>query len=352
MKEKIKENLFSYVFSLLLGGIITTLVFFFSSNPVSPEDVKQKLLDISLDEIKKRYGGIITERSIDKIYSKELDAGADKSIILSGSTKINENIFRWVSVFERKPPSVFDKLVGRSGFYNLASLTSYKVPYFNSLLVDKIEVIDFDGDGTFEVHIRLQSIWGDSTSVGPLILSKKDDAKWHLITLPAISNAINHPLKNREISGRRPYVYFGMVDDADPKLKPIVELKQLGISEELWTLNHNGEERDFYTLRNGGDYFFRKHEIKGYAQIQTLSFFIDGGAVLGPHYAVVNMFKFGRNGMEVDELWNWGYPMYSTRPLRLSEIDMDSILKAGIMSHTVGDVFYGYTEFEKIRVHK
>ena len=39
-------HIFSNVFSLLLGGIITILLFFFSSNPVSPEDVKQELLEI------------------------------------------------------------------------------------------------------------------------------------------------------------------------------------------------------------------------------------------------------------------------------------------------------------------
>src|SRR5690606_26652086 len=116
-------------------------------NPVSPEDVKQELLEISIDKMKRRYGEVITENTIDKISSTELDAGADKSIILSGSAKINDNLYRWVSIFERKPPSVFDKLVGRSGFFNLASITSYEAPNFNSLLVDKIEVIDFDGDG-------------------------------------------------------------------------------------------------------------------------------------------------------------------------------------------------------------
>lgn len=352
MKEKIKDNLFSNVFSLLLGGIITTLLFFFSSNPVSPEDVKQELLEISLGEMKRRYGEKITESAIDKISSAELDAGADKSIILSGSTKINDNIYRWVSIFERKPPGVFDKLVGRSGFFNLASLTSYEAPYFNSLVVDKIEVIDFDGDGASEIHVRLQSIWADSTSVGPLIFSKKDGAKWKLSALPSISSAINSPLKTPKMGGRRPYSYFGMVGDEDPKPKPTSELKQLGVSEELWGLNHNGVEQNFSTLRNGGDYIFRNHTIKGHTQIQTLSFFIDGGAVLGPHYAVVNMFKFGENGIETDELWNWEYPMYSIRPLKLSEIDMSSILKAGIMSHTVDDVFYGYTEIEKIRVQK
>jgi hypothetical protein len=340
LRKKLKDNLFSNVFSLLFGGIITTLLFFSTSHPIAPEDVKKELLGLSLAEMKSRYGDVVSESTIDKISSAEIDMGADKSIVFSGSTKINGNIYRWVSIFERSPPRIFDKLVGRSGFFRLSSLTSYEAPYFNSLLVDKIEIIDFDGDGKSEIHIRLKSIWADSTSVGPLILSKNDNAKWHLSTLPSISNAINSPLKNPKMGDRRPYRFFGMVGDEDPQLKTISEL------------NHNGNEQEFSTLRNGGDYIFRNHTIKGYSQIQTLSFFMDGEAVLGPHYAVVNMFKFGENSIETDELWNWEHPMYSTRPLRLLEIDMDSIFEAGIMSHTVGDIFYGYTEFEKIRVQK
>lgn len=303
---RLKDNLFSYVFSLLLGGIITTLLFFFTSNPVTPEAVKDELLNISLDEIRERYGEVETNENdlvtIDKLLSSELDIGADKSIILVGSIKISDKLYRWISIFERKPPGLFDKLVGRSGFFELTSFTSYEAPYFNSLLIDKVEVVDFDGNGTSEIHIRVKSIWADSTSLGPLILTKEKESKWHLTSLPLMSSAINSPLKNPKMGGRRPYNFFGMVDDDNPELKSINELKKLSISEELWMLNHNREEKSFTTLRNGGDYIFRKHPVKGYSQIQTLSFLVDGEAVLAPHYAVVSVFKLGSGDISLDEL--------------------------------------------------
>jgi len=352
LKQKIKDNLFSNVFSLCLGGIITAFFFFFSSHPVGPEEVKEELLVTSLDEITKRYGGVASESSIDKLASAGLEVGAEKSIIVAGSVKIDDGQYRWVSIFERSPPGLIDKLVGRPGFFELKSLTSYEAPSFNSLLVDGIEIKDFDGNGTSEIHVRLESVWADSTSVGPIIFTKKEDTQWSMNAVPPISDAINETVKNPEMGGRRPYTFFGMVGDGDPSPKSIDELRQLDISEETWIVNHNGVEKSFTTLRNGGDYTFRTHPVKGYSQIQTLSFFRDGGAVLGPHYAVVNMFKFGEAGLETDDLWNWEYPMYSTRPLRLLDIDLDSISEAGIQAHVAGDVFYGYTEFEKIRVQK
>jgi hypothetical protein len=204
-------------------------------------------------------------------------------------------------------------------------------------------------NGTSEIHVRLKSTWADSRSVGPLIYTKNISGDWNVYTLPSISESINTKVKDPNMRGRRPFEYFGIKGDSDPEPKSINELKNLEVSEESWTLNHDGQDVEFTTLRNGGDYFFKTHAIKGYAQVQSLSFFVDGGAVLGPHYAVINMFKFGKSGVEVDDLWNWESPIYSTRPLRLLEIDLDSIEKAGIQAHVVGDIFYGYTEFEKIR---
>ncbi len=354
-KEKLKDNLFSNLFSLFFGAFLAALLFFLTSHPTDPERIKQELLDISLSEMRVIYGTSITESNIEKQFATELEVGADKSIVLVGSTKIDKTSYRWIAIFEKESPSAIDTMVGRSGFFNLSSLTSFEVPSFNSFLVDKIEARDFDEDGTLELHVRIKSIWADSISVGPLILSKKGASNWHLYSLPSISKVINSPAdtpSNKwEAIVYRPYHFFGMVGD-DPNPKSRNDLKQLALSEDSWILNHNGQEQSFSTLRNGGDYIFRKHVIRGHSQIQTLSFFVDGHAVLGPHYAVVNMFKFGKNGIETDALWNWGHPMYSGRPLRLLEIDLDSISKAGIDAHTIGDVFYGYTEFEKIRVNE
>jgi len=337
------------MFSLLLGGVITILVFYISSTPNSPEEIKEELLSISIEKMEDKYNYKNGEHSIDKVYAYELDVGTDKTILLVGSAKVENKFYRWISIFEKSVPSVIDKLVGRSGFYEIASLSSFEAPYFNSLVVDKIEVIDLESNGTSEIHVRLKSTWADSSSAGPLIYTKNTSGDWNVFTLPSISETINSGVKDSNMKGRRPFKYFGMKVDTNPESKPIDELKKLKVSEENWDLNHNGQKIEFTTLRNGGDYFFKTHPIKGYAQVQTLSFFVDGGAVLGPHYAVINMFKFSESGLDVDDLWNWEYPIYSTRPLRLLEIDVGSIGKAGIQAHVVGDIFYGYTEFEKIR---
>lgn len=349
MIEKIKDNLFSYVFSLLLGGILTLVATYFTSQPTTPEEIKRKLQDISKNAISHRYNATPTESKIDKIASSELEAAAEKSIIIVGSSKIEGSLYRWISIFEKESPGTFDKLVGRAGFFKLTSLSSYQSPYENSLQVEKIESMDLDEDGTSEIHLRLHATWADSTSTGPLILKKSSNGQWLMITLPSIKSALNNPIRNSVQSAAQPFRLFGMAHDKARGNKALPEFKEMNILEEVWEVNHNGKKHNLTTLRNGGNYLFNNHSIKGYPQIQVISFFSDGGAVLGPHYAVINMFKIVGHELKTDDLWNWGQPMHSDRPLRLTDIDMNSIYKAGIMAHTIGDVFYGYTEFEKFR---
>ncbi len=247
---------------------------------------------------------------------------------------------------------MFDKIVGRPGFFELKSLTTFEAMYKDSLSFDKIEAIDLNNDGVQEIHIKLKSTWADGTSVGPIIYSKNMYGTWGLISLPSISEVINTSPSKRNMKGRKPILFFNLAenDGQEKETKEIVEIKGLSIDEHVWSANHNGEILKFTTLRNGGDYFFRQHPVKGYSQIQTLAFFHDGGATLGPHYAVVNMFKYEKNKLKVDDLWNWEEPIYTARPLRLLEIEIDFIEKAGIQAHISGDVFYGYIGYEKIRL--
>lgn len=349
MLNKVKDNLFSYFFSLLLGGALTLAGTFLTSQPTTPEEIKRKLLEISTSELSKRYASQSIQSEIEKISSPELDAGAEKSIIIAGNAKDKNIIYRWVSIFEKNSPSILDKLIGRSGFFRLTSMTSYKVPSLESLKAERIEAIDMDGDGTLEIHIRLHSTWADSTSTGPLIFKKNQDGKWHLLTIPPVKLTISKQLKNKIPIFAQPYSRFGMPNEKKSILKSAPNFEDMDLSEEAWEANHNGHTHHITTLRNGGDYLIRSHEIKGYPQIIVKSFISDGGAVLGVHYASINMLKINNNALIPDDLWNWGQPMYSTNPIRLTDIDTQSIYKAGIMAHTIGDVFYGHTEFEKIR---
>ena len=349
MINKIKDNLFSYFFSLLLGGALTLAGTFLTSQPTTPEEIKKKLLQISADELSKRYNGTQPQSEIEKISSSELDAGAEKSIIIAGKTAENDAIYRWVSIFEKNSPSIFDKLIGRPGFFKLASLTSYKAPYPDSLKAERIEAVDMNGDGTLEIHVKLHSAWADSTSTGPLFYKKDPDGRWNLLTIPPIKSTTSKQLENKTPNFSKPYKRFGMPNEKKSALSSSPNFKDMDLLEDAWAANHNGQTKTITTLRNGGDYLIKNHDIKGYPQVLVISFFSDGAAVLGAHYALINMLKIDGNNLTPDGLWNWGQPMYSTSPIRPTEIDTQSIYKAGIMAHTIGDVFYGYTEFEKIR---
>jgi hypothetical protein len=73
--------------------------------------------------MKDKYNYEGGEHEIDKIYAYELDVGADKTIVLVGTAKVEEKIFRWISIFEKGGHSIIDKMVGRSGFYEISSLS-------------------------------------------------------------------------------------------------------------------------------------------------------------------------------------------------------------------------------------
>ncbi len=286
---------------------------------------------------------------MDRYLFQEVDLGSDKTVFLLGTAESNDKIYRWISIFDKEKQGIFDKIVGRPGFFELKSLTIFEAMYEDSLLFDKIEAIDLDNDGVQEIHIRLKSTWADGTSVGPILYSKDMYGAWGFISLPSISETNNTSPSKRNMRGRKPHRFFGMARNGgqDKETKSIEEIREFSIYEHVWSANHNGEILKFTTLRNGGDYFFQQHPVKGYSQIQTLAFFQDGNASLGPHFAVVNMFKYEKNKLKVDDLWNWEEPIYTARPLRLLEIEIDSIEKAGIQAHITGDVFYGYIGYEK-----
>lgn len=128
---------------------------------------------------------------------------------------------------------------------------------------------------------------------------------------------------------------------------PLQQLKDTGVYEDKWVLTHNSEKVSFVTLRNGGTYQVRTHPVKNHVHFVTVAFFADGHAILSAHFAVVNVFVLEDRVLTHDLLWNWGFPMVSVVPLRPTDIDLNSIAKAGVLAHIIGNTFFGYTEFER-----
>ncbi|WP_050918181.1 hypothetical protein [Vibrio campbellii] len=353
MINKILENLFSNLFSLLIGAILTVLSFYLTSSASTPEEVKKDLISKVSIELKKRHNNDVSEIEVAKYFTKELDIGSEKSVFVLGYAEDNDELLRWVAIFENQSPTLLDKIVGRSSSLKISSLTTFAAPFIDTLLFNHIESLDVDNDGVSEVHVRLKSHYADSTDTGLLLYKKNLDGEWQLLGLPSSESTLSALTPPRK-KGLTPSTHFGMVGDENLKIEPISgsEMIEMPLYEHVWTADHNSEQVKFTTLRNGGEYLFTKHGVRGHSQLQVLSFFKDGNSTLGAHFAVVSVYSIDTQEIVPDLLWNWGYPMFSVRPADITEIDLSSILQGGIMAHTQGDIFFGYTEFEKTKPHR
>ena len=356
MKDKFLDNLFSNIFSLLIGVFITVLGFFLTSSATTPEEVKAELMKEIKSQIQPRYQGEKLTITARKYFTKELDISSERSVFVFGDAESKSNHYRWIAIFDNKSPSLIDKLVGRSSSLALSSMSTFEAPFEGTMLFKKVEAIDIDNDGVSEVHVRIKSHYADSTATGGLLFSKNLIGEWNLLGIPSTTMTVSNLLapKNKALS---PITHFGLSHGDNGGLKPIKPIKpskmnKMSLYEHEWIVDHNGKDTSFTTFRNGGDYKFGSHSVKGHTQIEVLSFFADGNAVLGPHYAIVNTYRITKEAIIPDKLWNWGYPMYSSKPMRINEIEMPSILKAGIIAHTSGDTFFGQTDFEKVKLER
>ena len=332
-----------------MGGILTILGFYFTASPTTSEEIKEHLLLQVESDLMKKYEGDSLVIIADKHFIKELDVSSEKSIFVLGKGESENEKFGWIAIFENQKPNVVDKLIGRSGKFLLSSMSSFEI-YADDVFFKKIESLDLDNDGTSEVHIKIKEQYADSTAIGPLVYKKSKSGNWTVLTLPTTESQIKkieYPTK----IGLSPITHFGIVGDeaSQNKILSTLKMREMYSYEQENVIDHNGEDIFFTTYRNGGDYRFTQHSVKGYSQIQTLSFFADGNAVLAPHYAITSVYRIYEESVVLDPLWNWGFPMFSTRSVGLTELDWSSLLKGGILAHTVGDTFYGYTEFEKIK---
>jgi hypothetical protein len=298
-----------------------------------------------------------TEMMNEAVVSEPLGLAPVNSVFMFTTiveeTATSTDIYRILAVFEPKGQSIFDKLVGRSGFYGLTSLTYVWVPFADNILPKRILVEDYDTDGSKELFVEIESIFADRVSVGFMMLSKGEDGEWELLALPSLSQVTSetlegllpHPAGLKPIL--EPYTYFGLTEDETDPDQEKPDLSQYEVYEEEWVAVHNGAEVQFATLSNGGQYYLRRHPIKDHFQIATLGFFADEYSVLGAHYCVIACFSLETSELTRDLLWNWGYPMLSVAPMYVSDIDLDSVMQAGIDAHINGETFFGYTEFSR-----
>ncbi|MGN5073706.1 hypothetical protein ACTG2C_01650 [Aeromonas veronii] len=355
MLEKIKDNLFSTLFTAIASIFFTCVVFYIYSQPSSSEEIKSELFKITESYISDNYSGRYGDLKLNKYLTQEIDLSSNKVIFFFGTmTDDSKNIFRWLGVYERQDANLIDELLGREGFFDLKSFAMFEVPYPDVMAFDNVEPIDIDKDGQKEIHVRFKSVWADGRGIAPLILRKNSQGVWTYIGLPPIDISIVMNAEHDIYPSANPYTHFG-TRGSDEKVieKKVDELTAMGVYGHDWVLEFPDRKQVFSSLRNGGGYFFNNHPIKGYFQILWVSFLDDGRATLDRHYTVVRVFKCEGERLVVDDLWNWGKPVFSGVPLYPTDLDVNSLYETGVMSHIGGDkgeLFFGFTEFEKVGI--
>lgn len=360
MKEKIlkyaKEHFIGFVFSAVFGATATVSLFFFTSSPSSSSEIKSKLANILVDrlgkELRIEYGDI----QFNSIISQSLDLSTNNSVFVYSTAVSGEDIYRILAVFEPQRQNILDKLVGRPGFYRLASSSWIHVPYTNNLLPENIKIEDYDLDGNKEIVIRIKSVWADSTSSGLIVLKKNDDEIWRFLSLPSLSTGLSdflsgklpHPEGLSPVSS--PIIWFGQLESPDVNFDEIRKsYANYSIYEDDWKVTHNGISQKFITLRNGGVIEQTRHPFANHLQFGVVANVSDGNAVLGIHNLFITYFKLGNRELERDILWNWGFPMLTIAPQELSGIDLNEFHQVGISTHLINGTFFGYTEFQRVQ---
>ncbi|EHR0228953.1 hypothetical protein KS670_004563, partial [Vibrio parahaemolyticus] len=127
MLEKIKENLFSNVFTAIGSILFTCIVFYIYSQPSSSEEIKSELFSITEKYIEENYSGSFKDLELNKYLSQEIDLSSNKVVFFFGTmTDDKDNLFRWISVYERKDANLIDELLGKDGFFEIKSLAMFE----------------------------------------------------------------------------------------------------------------------------------------------------------------------------------------------------------------------------------
>lgn len=360
MKEKIlryaKEHLIGFFFSVIFGATATVALFFFTSAPSSSLEVKAKLANILVEKLEEEVRIDSGDIQFNSIISQSLGLSANNSVFVYATATSGDDIYRVLGVFEPQRQNILDKLVGRPGFYHLASSSLIPVPYPNNLLPENIKIEDYDLDGNKEIVIRVKSIWADSISSGLIVLKKNDDEVWRFLSLPSLSTSLSeimsgkspHPDGLSPVSS--PTIWFGQPESPDIKFDEVRKsYADYAIYEDDWEVTHNGQSQEFITLRNGGVIEQMQHPFANHLQFGVVANVVDGNAVLDMHNLFIMYFKLGDTELERDVLWNWGYPMLSVVPEDLSGIDLNEFHQVGISSHLLNGTFFGYTEFQRVQ---
>lgn len=354
-KKIFKDHFLTDVIWLIIGVVVTSVIFALTANPITTNGVREKLTSLAMKSVLDQKLQLRARRlSVDSFSFQKIGLDLSESVVSYGTIfdEKSVSIGRWIAVFEPSEQRLLDKLVGRTSFYELKFINVIDIDSAGELMAKNIEAKDLDSDGVFEFIIKLESQWGDSRSNGFALVYRTKTGEWMMQGLPDMAASIRQSMEQKipEVASyakqNRQFSYFGKINKEN-FLSSQVQSKDLMVYQDEYLIKAKKKSPNFYMLRNGGNYSFIEHPLRKTNDVAIIAILSDNQAIMGAHHSAVTVYSFNDDGLVRDINWNWGYSMLSAAPMRANDIDLKSIIQAGTEAHIEGNIILWYTSFER-----
>lgn len=331
--EKAGEHIFSAIVAFIIGAVLTTLLFFFTSHQAPIEKLKADLQAAVRKELKSKA------KQPDKVDFDFMDAyrlsltadtivmyGKFESVDVMEDYRGSKNAI-FFAIFEDAPKSWLDSVVGRDADKALTGLITFN-GIGDSRRIGNLKVEDVFKKGEKAILFDLIQEYASGSSISPIVAYKYMDG-WKLTLLQTFDQDAQKSLENM-IKEKKIRISKEFSDDLrgarDPEYPNITYL-------EDWTITLNGRPNKFVALRNSSGYKYFQHPEFGYKQMLIVDSYRDD-ATNAPHRVFIKVLKLDYESAgavwRTDDTWNGGDAMVSDKPIHFDELDFEKLYSGGI----------------------
>ncbi len=325
-----KAFLIGCLFSVMFGAVGAVVFLRMTSAPTKSSQVQKALLKVATDAGAQRLHQKPLRVAFDTVLAQNLDLSTSTTIFTYGSIDApaaqpphSLKTYRFLAIFDAQSPNWIDKLVGRSGFYELTYFVTIATVSSDSLVQKLVKAINIDGDGSKEILIGVNSTRADSSSNGVIVLSKSADGNWHFASLPSLRPQLATALA---INGDRRSAVWLRRSGAKADDIAIDAIEKCTIYEDVWEANDGTRTIPFVTLRNGGRIDLGTHPELDYPVYAVADVLADERSAAAPRHVLVSFLRFKNAQFEVDPTLNDGLPMISADEEPASSLNLKELI--------------------------
>lgn len=348
-----KAQFIAYLFAVVFGAISAAVLFYFTSPPTSSLEVRAKISDLARESVRSELRVEIKHIALDYFSYESLDLSASNSVFVFGTvTTENNDIFRFLGVFQPSAPGLLDRIVGRPGFLRATYVAV--IPAIDELdvVASNVDFKDIDLDGNKEIFVTVKSTRADNIPTGLIILKKDSNDVWNVLSMPSVDQSLKTLIASRGLApslrGDSSKIWF----DAQGQTEHVAarereNYRRFEVSEELIDVMHSGKTTTLPMLQNGGRFELFTNPETGYPQLGVVASINDDEGVVENHHVMVAFFRIEERQVEVDPAWNWGRPMLSVDTEDIDGIDLKDFQAMGIGSHTIDGIYFSPSGFRR-----